>query len=167
MIITGLPLNIDIQQILLHLANFAILFFGLYVLLYKPVVDFMKKREEHYKEIDDKAEEKLAEALCKEKEYSDRLAACDEEITALRKKAENEMNEERLAGQKAAKEKADRLIEEARESAEAEKKGILKKAEKEITDMVSAATEKIMLSDDITRAYDEFLSDAERSAKHG
>ena len=167
MILTGLPLNIDIQQILLHLANFAILFFGLYILLYKPVVDFMKKREEQYKELDEKAEGKLAEAENKEKEYSDRLAACDEEIAAFRKKAEEDMNKERLENQKAAKERADKLLEEARESAETEKKSIIKKAEKEITEMVSAAAEKIMLSDDITKAYDEFLSDAERSAKNG
>ncbi|MBR4515575.1 MAG: ATP synthase F0 subunit B [Lachnospiraceae bacterium] len=167
MVLTGLPLNIDFQQILLHLANFAILFFGLYILLYKPVVDFMKKREEHYKAIDDEAMGKLAEAENKEKEYSNRLETCDAEIAAKMKKAEDEMNEARLASQKAAKDKADKLIEEAREAAEAEKKGILKRAEKEITDMVSAAAEKIMLSDDITKAYDEFLSDAERSAKHG
>ena len=167
MILTGLPLNIDFQQILLHLANFAILFVGLYILLYKPVVDFMKKREEHYKELDDEAEGKLAEAVNKEKEYNDRLAACDEELSAMRKKAEDEINEERLESQKAAREKAERLLDDARAAAEAEKQGILKKAEREITDMVSAAAEKIMLSDDITKAYDEFLSDAERSAKHG
>ena len=33
----NIPLNIDFQQILLHLLNFAILGGGLYLLLYKPV----------------------------------------------------------------------------------------------------------------------------------
>ena len=33
----NIPLNIDWQQILLHLLNFAILAGGLYLLLYKPV----------------------------------------------------------------------------------------------------------------------------------
>ena len=33
---TGIPLNIDWQQILLHLFNFTILFGALYILLYKP-----------------------------------------------------------------------------------------------------------------------------------
>ena len=41
-----MPLNIDWQQILLHLLNFAILAFGLYFLLYKPVKAFREKREE-------------------------------------------------------------------------------------------------------------------------
>ena len=33
----GIPLNVDWQQILLHLFNFIILFGGLWLLLYKPV----------------------------------------------------------------------------------------------------------------------------------
>ena len=37
----NVPLNINLQQILLHLFNFAILGFGLYFLLYKPVKDLM------------------------------------------------------------------------------------------------------------------------------
>ena len=48
----NIPLNIDWQQILLHLFNFAILFAILYFLLYKPVKDFMAKREEYYKNMD-------------------------------------------------------------------------------------------------------------------
>ena len=47
-----IPLNINWQQILLHLFNFAILFAGLYFLLYKPVKKFMEKREKYYKGID-------------------------------------------------------------------------------------------------------------------
>ena len=41
----NIPLNIDWQQILLHVLNFVILFGGLYFLLYKPVKNFMAKRE--------------------------------------------------------------------------------------------------------------------------
>lgn len=41
----NLPLNIDWQQILLHAFNFVLLFAILYFLLYKPVKDFMEKRE--------------------------------------------------------------------------------------------------------------------------
>ena len=38
----NIPLNIDWQQILLHLLNFAILAGGLYLLLFKPVKAFME-----------------------------------------------------------------------------------------------------------------------------
>lgn len=37
----NIPLNIDWQQILLHLFNFSILVGGLYLLLFKPVKNFM------------------------------------------------------------------------------------------------------------------------------
>lgn len=52
----NIPLNIDWQQILLHLLNFVILAGGLYFLLYKPVKQFMAKREEHYRSVDAQAE---------------------------------------------------------------------------------------------------------------
>ncbi len=48
----NIPLNIDWQQILLHLFNFVILIAGLYILLYKPVKNFMAQREQHYKDVD-------------------------------------------------------------------------------------------------------------------
>lgn len=38
----GVPLNIDWQQILLHVFNLIILTGGLYFLLYQPVTAFMK-----------------------------------------------------------------------------------------------------------------------------
>ena len=51
----GVPLNIDWQQILLHLFNFLILAGGLYLLLYKPVKAFMEKRRNYYADMDSKA----------------------------------------------------------------------------------------------------------------
>ena len=50
-----MPLNIDFQQIFLHLLNFTLLFAILYYLLYKPVKDFMAKREAYYADMDKEA----------------------------------------------------------------------------------------------------------------
>ena len=41
-----MPLNIDFQQILLHMLNFVILFAGLGLLLYTPVRRFLNKRHD-------------------------------------------------------------------------------------------------------------------------
>ena len=49
--IAAVPLNIDWQQILLHLLNFVILFAGLYLLLYKPIKAFIQKRKAHYEKM--------------------------------------------------------------------------------------------------------------------
>ena len=57
-----LPLNVDLQQILLHLFNVVLLFGILYFLLYKPIKDFMNKRTQYYKDMDDKAKADLEEA---------------------------------------------------------------------------------------------------------
>ena len=69
-----MPLNIDWQQILLHLLNFVILFTGLWFLLYKPVRSFMQKRKEHYEKMDADAEKKHAEAEEKRAVYEEKLA---------------------------------------------------------------------------------------------
>ena len=68
-----MPLNIDFQQICLHLLNFAILFTGLYLILYKPVKDFMNKRQEHYKDMEKKADDNKAEAEELKKSYEERI----------------------------------------------------------------------------------------------
>ena len=79
---TGLPLNVDWQQILLHLFNFTILFGALYILLYKPVRDFMENREKHYADIDSKANQALADAESSKASYEEKERNLDEEIRA-------------------------------------------------------------------------------------
>ena len=58
----NIPLNIDWQQIILHLLNFAILAGGLYFLLYHPVRKFMDQREEHYRQMENEAQQRMDEA---------------------------------------------------------------------------------------------------------
>ena len=80
----NIPLNIDIQQILLHLVNFAILFIILYLVLYKPVKKFMAKREEYYANMDQEAKDKLAAAEATEAEYQKRMEDAEKELAAKR-----------------------------------------------------------------------------------
>ena len=65
--------DIDWQQILLHLFNFTILFGALYILLYKPVKDFMAKREEYYSDMTHFNTKEGAQLL------ANRVIACIEE----------------------------------------------------------------------------------------
>ena len=88
-----MPLNIDWQQILLHLLNFVILFTGLWFLLYKPVRSFMQKRKEHYEKMDADAEKKHAEAEEKRAVYEEKLAHAEDEIAEKRRLAEKETAE--------------------------------------------------------------------------
>ena len=87
-----MPLNIDWQQILLHLLNFVILFAGLWLLLYKPVKKFMHERQAKYEKMDADAQKKSAEAEEKRAEYEKKLAAADAEIEEKRAAARKEMD---------------------------------------------------------------------------
>ncbi len=75
---TGVPLNIDWQQILLHLFNFTILFGALYILLYKPVRDFMAKRTAYYADMDARAEDALKSAEESRESYDEKVRNFDE-----------------------------------------------------------------------------------------
>ena len=88
---TGVPLNIDWQQILLHLFNFTILFGALYILLYKPVKNFMEGREAHYADMDSKATQALADAESSKASYEKKERDFDEEVRAEKNRMSKEI----------------------------------------------------------------------------
>lgn len=160
----NVPLNIDLQQILLHLFNFAILAFGLYFLLYKPVKDFMAKREEHYAAVDAEAASRLAEAKAAEELYRSRLDSADAEIAAKREAAAAEL--ERISARRMdeAAEEARNMLLNAEAEALREKEKILESAKEELAGMAVSAVRKLM-DESVSESYDDFLAAAERSGK--
>ena len=102
----GVPLNIDWQQILLHVFNLIILTGGLYFLLYQPVTAFMKKRQEYYAGLEADAQAKLQEAEQKVREADETLSGMQAEAEQLRADAMKQADAEaaaRLAGADAEK----------------------------------------------------------------
>ncbi len=164
---SGIPLNIDFQQICLHLLNFTLLFAGLYFLLYKPVKNFMTKREEEYRIRQDTADEVLQKAMDAKSEYEGLLAAAEQEIASKKKTAAEEMEQYRRTREKEAEEDARKIVTDARDEAKAVREQIVDGARKEITEMVEKAAEKILLSEDVSTTYDAFLEAAERSVPDG
>ena len=162
----NLPLNIDLQQILLHLLNFAILFGVLYFFLYNPVKNFMDKREEGYKKQKEDAEKALEEANKKREEYEDKMVHAEEEISAMKAEAGAKTAEERSRLIEQTKAEAANILENAKKRGEMEHDKIIAEAQKEIADIVTTATEKIVLSADVSKSYDEFLKSAEGNAKN-
>ncbi len=143
-----MPLNINLQQILLHMLNFVILIGGLYILLFKPVKDFMDKRQAAYKKADDDAKKAISEAEAKVAEYNSKMGNADKEIAAKRaetlKATEKEVAEKIADAEAEAKE----ILADARANAEAEKKSILASAQTEIKDITREAVAKIVNSGD-------------------
>lgn len=140
----NIPLNIDWQQILLHLFNFTILAGGLYFLLYKPVKDFMDKRSAYYREMEDTAAGHLEEAKRLENEYQDRLKQADKEIEE--KKAEAALETEELinASLEEARKQKEKIIADAQGIALNEKKKMLLETREEIVKLALAATKKML-----------------------
>ena len=158
-----MPLNIDWQQILLHWMNLAILTGGLYFLLFKPVKQFMEKREAYYRERDEEAAGKLAEAERIKAEYQAKLDAADEEIRQSRAKAQQAVQqsaEEQLSRVQA---QAQQILTHARAEAEHDREEILRSSQRELRKLASEATKRLALERD---PFDQFLDLAEGGRQH-
>ena len=158
---TGIPLNIDWQQILLHLFNFTILFGALYILLYKPVRDFMAKRTDYYADMDSRAEDALREAESSRDAYDEKVRSFDEEVRTEKAKMNKEISEQRERQLAQAKTDAEKIINDAKAEADREKEEIIASAQKEIAGMVTDAMEKLTLEQSASDAFDQFLDAAE------
>ena len=153
----SLPLNIDLQQILLHLLNFVVLFGILYFLLYSPVKKFMDQRIDHYKEMDEKARKDSADAEQSKTEYNKKLATVDSEIERKKQEARKALNEQNEKSIAAAKKEAARIIDDANRKAESDRRKLIEGAEGEIAEIAADAAEKILLKSSVSESYDQFL----------
>lgn len=161
-----LPLNIDWQQILLHVLNFIILAGGLYLLLYKPVKEFMDKRIEHFKGLEQNTEQALKSAEEMKHKYEEQLQNADDEIKQKRIIAQKETDEICAMEIKSAQNQAEKIVTEAKHMAEKEKEEILADAQKEIIGLAAKATEKILLEKTAISAFDQFLEAVEKEARN-
>ena len=149
-----MPLNIDLQQILLHWMNLAILTGGLYFLLYAPVKKFMEEREEHYRSLDEEAAAKLAQAEQVRAEYQAKLDGADEEIRQARAKAQQSAQQSAQALLDQAQAQAKQIVAHARADAEHSREQILKESQRELRRLATAATKKLAFQAD---PFDQFL----------
>ena len=153
-----MPLNIDWQQILLHWLNLAILTGGLYFLLYKPVKQFMAKREEYYRSLDQQAQEKLAQAQQLQDQAQAKLDGADEEIRQMKAKSQQAVQksaEEQLAQ---ARSQAEQIVAHAQMEAENSRERVLKESQRELRKLAAQATKQLAFHAD---PFDQFLDLAE------
>lgn len=160
-----IPLNIDWRQILLHLFNFVILAGGLYLLLYRPVKEFMARRQEHYADLYRQAETDKVQAQRLKEAYQTQLDQAEAAIAHRRDEAERELNALLSKQVAEAKKEAEEIRAKARESAEREQTELVSKASREVVGMAVTAAEKIVLGAG-SDPYDQFLSLAERRDSH-
>lgn len=155
-----MPLNINFQQVFLHMLNFALLFGAMYFLLYQPVKKFMDERAARYAKMDEEAKAALAEAEQSKADYEKKLADVNAEIEAKKAEAHAALDAELAEVRASAQKSADELVEKSRKTAQSEREKLLREAEGEISELVAAAAEKLVLQS-TSEAYDQFLATAE------
>jgi F-type H+-transporting ATPase subunit b len=142
----NLPLNIDWQQILLHVFNFVILAGGLYLLIYKPVKNFMDKRTEYYRSLDKDAEDKLAHAKELEQEYADKINDAKAKASSVIASAEEEAREQSKRILADAQTQRDKIIAQAHTDADRVREKAAQQVKEDIVDLALKATEEMMHS---------------------
>lgn len=157
----NLPLNIDIQQIFLHMFNFWILAGGLYILLYKPAKSFMDKRAETIQSQQQSADDLMKSAQALKQEYEGKLASFETEKEQMRDAFEKELTNSYAAEIENAKAEAANIVAKARESASAERTRIKEAAIIDIEELAIDAEEKIVMKSD-SEAFDRFLQAVEK-----
>jgi len=157
----NIPLNIDWQQILLHWMNLVILTGGLYFLLYKPVRQFMEKREAHYRELDEQTQRKLEEAEELKAAYQAKLDGAEEEIRQTRARAQAAVQqsvEEQMA-------QAKQIVAKAQAEAASSRERIMRESQRELRELTAAAVKKLTVKAD-TDLFNQFLDLAEKGEGH-
>ena len=149
-----MPLNINFQQIFLHLFNFVILGGGLYLLLYKPVVDFMTKREQYFSNLEKETQQALEQAKEKEAQYNEKLNQFNDEMVIKKVEAIKECEKLVDARIQSAKEEASHILEDAHIKAKMHHDKMVEQAKEEITDLALDTAKKMMTDQDI---YSQFV----------
>ncbi|MDE6589388.1 MAG: ATP synthase F0 subunit B [Oscillospiraceae bacterium] len=143
--------------------NLAILTGGLYFLLYEPVKQFMDKREEHYKERDRQADEKIAQAERLEAEYRDKLAGADEEIRQTKARVQQSVQQSAQEQLDQARAQAEQIVDQARAQADRVREQARHDSQQDIRRLAETAARRLALQRD---PFDQFLDLAEGGKKH-
>ena len=158
-----MPLNIDWQQILLHWMNLVILAGGLYFILYKPVKKFIAKREDYYRDLEQQADDKIAQAEQFKAQYGEKLAAADEEIHQARIKAQQAVEQSTQEQLDQARAQAEYIVAQARAQADRVREQAVHDSQQEIRRLAETATRRLALRQD---PFDQFLDLAEGGKQH-
>lgn len=141
--------------------NLLVLYILMKLFLFKPVHKILEERQRLVDQSLADADAAKASALALEQRHSDSLKGIEEEKRQVMAEARRQATDEYDRIVKNANQRASGIIADAQNEALAQKADILQKAQGEITEMVVAATAKVIgASSDDSGLYDEFLKKA-------
>lgn len=154
-------ISINFWQIVISLANLAILFLILKKLLFKPVRSVLQQRQQELDEKYLEADKAVDEAKANKTAWEEKLRSAEDEADAIIKSASDDAKQrgERLVAE--AKDRADVIIRQAQTEAELEMRRADESIRREIIDVSAALTEKILRreinTDDHRAMIDDFI----------
>lgn len=160
-----MPLNMDLQQILLHWMNLVILTGGLYFLLFKPVKAFMEKRQAHYQDLEQQANDKLAQAEQLRADCQAKLDQADDEIHRERAQAQQSAAQAAQEQLDQAREQAEHIVAKAKAEAEQSKERAIRESQREMRELAAKAARKLAAKPGAD-FFDQFLDLTEGGRTH-
>lgn len=156
-------ISINIWQIVISLCNLAILFFIVKKVLFEPVKKMVADREALAQGIIDDANAQLKTAQEEKALWEDKLKAADREADDIIKKAVAKADKRSDVIINNAQERADGILRQAKVDAELEQKKAQEGIRREIIDLSSVLTKKMLKreikEEDHREMIDEFLQD--------
>ena len=158
-IISDAILGLSLTKFLLHLLNFAILFVALWLILYKPVMKFIRARQERIDKEKREAEEDRKAAEAARLAGEERLNALDEELENKRIAAEQELQSLREEQLNESKAQADEIVKAAELRAKLEADKIVAEAKAGIKDAAVTLAQSI-IEEKIDKVDDALIDSA-------
>lgn len=151
-------ISVNIWQILISVINLFLLFLILKKFLYKPVRNFVAKREAEVNKNLSVAEEIKKEAEIIKSDYEEKMSSARIESDAILDKAN--MNAKRKSDEiiTDAKDTAQKIIEKAKEQAELEKRKAKEEMKEEIVVLSGELTEKLLEREISTKDNEELIN---------
>lgn len=152
-------ISVNIWQMLVSLANLVLIFLMVKKFLYKPVKKMLDARRSAIDSQYDEAQEAKEQALCDKKKYEEKLQAAKDEADKVIKAAVSTAGEREKEIIAQAKTKADGIVRQAENEAVLERKKAEDAVKKEIVEVSSLLTEKV-LEREVTAADHQHFIDS-------
>ena len=159
-------LGLSLTKFLLHLLNFAILFTCLWLILYKPVMKFIRERQARIEKEKTDAEENLRASEEARKASEDRLREIESEIEQKKADAEKALETACESKMKEAQEKADAIVKDAEKKASERAERVIAEAKADLKEAAVSLAENILESK-INDVDDALIDSAIKDWKNG
>ncbi|MCQ2532130.1 MAG: F0F1 ATP synthase subunit B [Saccharofermentans sp.] len=160
-------ISLNIWQILISLANLAILFFLFKRFLFKPVKEILAKRESEIQAEYDKAEKATDEANEIKASWEEKMKTADDKADEIIKNAVEKADRRSEVMLYESREKAESIIRKAKAEAERDKRDAQETIKQEIVGVSAAISEKIIgreiNMDDHKDLIDSFIDNMEEA----